>query len=284
MRAGEAITGDCIEPEGTYPVYGGNGIRGFTESFTHSGPQILIGRQGALCGNVHLVSGEFWASEHAIVAQARPGGCSSVCRTRWPWTLVSIHRQLPSQGLERHRSAPSMAPLPPADEQRAIADDLDRETARIDELIAEQERLLEVLTERRHAVMSSVFGAHVGAGDRSKWHIDETDIRAGDAKRPCPCCPFRSLGGCGDAMKSLTSGLGRKVCPPTRSARKGTLSTSHAGIPRDTLVSTRRKRGEPGLRGSENQARSQPRVACWCDEDVGFCFRDGPASEGHREC
>ena len=70
MQAGEAITAESIEPAGTYPVYGGNGLRGYTQAKTHHGTRILIGRQGALCGNVHLVSGEFWASEHAIVARA----------------------------------------------------------------------------------------------------------------------------------------------------------------------------------------------------------------------
>ena len=73
MQAGEPITAESIEPAGTYPVYGGNGLRGYTETKTHHGTRILIGRQGALCGNVHLVSGEFWASEHAIVARATDG-------------------------------------------------------------------------------------------------------------------------------------------------------------------------------------------------------------------
>lgn len=43
--------------------------------------------------------------------------------------------------------------MPPADEQRAIADYLDRETARIDTLIDEQQRLIEMLRERRWAVV-----------------------------------------------------------------------------------------------------------------------------------
>jgi type I restriction enzyme S subunit len=44
-------------------------------------------------------------------------------------------------------------PLPPLEEQRAIADYLDRETARIDTLIEEQQRLIEMLRERRWAVV-----------------------------------------------------------------------------------------------------------------------------------
>lgn len=46
-------------------------------------------------------------------------------------------------------------PIPEASEQRAIADYLDRETARIDTLIAEQQRLIEMLNERRSAVLES---------------------------------------------------------------------------------------------------------------------------------
>ncbi len=49
-------------------------------------------------------------------------------------------------------------PLPPLEEQRAIADYLDRETARIDTLIKEQQRLIEILRERRQAVIESAVG------------------------------------------------------------------------------------------------------------------------------
>ena len=45
-------------------------------------------------------------------------------------------------------------PVPPVDEQSAIAAFLDRETAKIDALVAEQERLIELLKEKRQAVIS----------------------------------------------------------------------------------------------------------------------------------
>jgi type I restriction enzyme, S subunit len=45
-------------------------------------------------------------------------------------------------------------PLPPSHEQLAIATFLDRETAKIDALIAEQQRLIELLQEKRQAVIS----------------------------------------------------------------------------------------------------------------------------------
>ena len=46
------------------------------------------------------------------------------------------------------------APLPPLPEQRAIATFLDRETARLDTLIAKKERLVELLGEKRAALIS----------------------------------------------------------------------------------------------------------------------------------
>lgn len=67
LRSGRTITNDSIEEEGRYPVYGGNGLRGYTNQYTHNGDYILIGRQGALCGNINYAQDRFWASEHAVV-------------------------------------------------------------------------------------------------------------------------------------------------------------------------------------------------------------------------
>ena len=57
--------------DGCYPVYGGNGLRGFSCDYTHDGTYILIGRQGALCGNINYVEGKNYISEHAIAVQSR---------------------------------------------------------------------------------------------------------------------------------------------------------------------------------------------------------------------
>jgi len=66
MQSGETISPENFTEEG-FPVYGGNGFRGYTNRFTNDGEFALIGRQGALCGNVNYASGKFYASEHAIV-------------------------------------------------------------------------------------------------------------------------------------------------------------------------------------------------------------------------
>ncbi|MEY8507055.1 restriction endonuclease subunit S [Lachnospiraceae bacterium 42-17] len=71
MKAGKAINTISISEEKTenykYECYGGNGIRGYVESPSHQGEYPIIGRQGALCGNVNYAQGEFYATEHAVV-------------------------------------------------------------------------------------------------------------------------------------------------------------------------------------------------------------------------
>ena len=70
MKAGTFVSASDINDKkisDSYPCFGGNGHRGYTKTFTHEGSFSLIGRQGALCGNIHSVTGKFHATEHAIV-------------------------------------------------------------------------------------------------------------------------------------------------------------------------------------------------------------------------
>ena len=67
MQAGKNLTSEQIAPEGTYPVYGGNGIRGYFSDYNCDGQFLTVGRQGALCGNVHKINGKIWATEHAVI-------------------------------------------------------------------------------------------------------------------------------------------------------------------------------------------------------------------------
>ncbi len=73
MKAGKSISASDIATlrsgNNVYPCIGGNGSRGYVNSFSHSGKFPIIGRQGALCGNVCFAEGKFYATEHAVVVK-----------------------------------------------------------------------------------------------------------------------------------------------------------------------------------------------------------------------
>ena len=70
FKSGVSLRADEIEHNGAYPVYGGNGLRGYTSTYNHDGEFALIGRQGALCGNMNYSVGKAYFTEHAVVVQA----------------------------------------------------------------------------------------------------------------------------------------------------------------------------------------------------------------------
>ena len=74
MKAGKAISSYLIsefnDNEHKYKCYGGNGNRGYVKEFSHEGEYPIIGRQGALCGNINYAKGKFYATEHAVVVKS----------------------------------------------------------------------------------------------------------------------------------------------------------------------------------------------------------------------
>ena len=70
LSSGKGISAKMIADEGIYPVYGGNGLRGYTDHSNFNGDCAIIGRQGAFCGNVRYFKGEAYMTEHAVVVCA----------------------------------------------------------------------------------------------------------------------------------------------------------------------------------------------------------------------
>lgn len=72
LRAGKNIKAEKIQlkpKDELYPCYGGNGIRGYVNIYNNEGKYCIIGRQGALCGNVQLTEGKFYLTEHGVLVK-----------------------------------------------------------------------------------------------------------------------------------------------------------------------------------------------------------------------
>ncbi len=178
MRSGEGITAESIEATGDYPIYGGNGLRGYCSSFTHDGAFALIGRQGALCGNVHIARGQFWASEHAVVAtlhQSHVLEWFAEALRVMNLNQYSIAAAQPGLAVERvlnlHLSVPPFA------EQTAIAGYMDRATTGIDAAIERARRQVELVEEYRTRLIADVVTGKLDVREAAAQLPDEGDDR-----------------------------------------------------------------------------------------------------------
>ena len=141
MKSGESITAERITSEGKFPCFGGNGLRGYTTTFTHDGSYTLVGRQGALCGNVTFVSGRFYASEHAIVVTPKKEtDIKFMSYVLYDMNLNQYSESSAQPGLSVKKLLELEYPIPQnKEEQTAIAEAL----SDIDSLISSLQKLIE---------------------------------------------------------------------------------------------------------------------------------------------
>ena len=67
VKSGDGIAISKLRPFGMYPVYGGNGINGYTSNYNVDRDTLVIGRVGEKCGNVNITSTKSWVSDNALI-------------------------------------------------------------------------------------------------------------------------------------------------------------------------------------------------------------------------
>ncbi|MBS1905722.1 MAG: restriction endonuclease subunit S [Actinobacteria bacterium] len=140
--------------DGAYPVYGSGGEFRRATRYLHDGPSVLFGRKGTVDKPL-LVDGQFWTVDtmfYTVLSPAVEPRFLHYSALTFPYGFYRTNTAVPS--MTQSDLASHELWLPPSDEQTQIADYLDRETARIDTLIAKQEQLIARLRERRIAAVS----------------------------------------------------------------------------------------------------------------------------------
>lgn len=160
LGRGRVISTEEVQETGSYPVYSSqtlnNGCLGYIESYDFDCDQITWTTDGANAGAIFLREGKH--------------NCTNVCGTLLPKTtdynlkfgmyylshITQFYKRPDTNGAKIMNGEMADIPLliPELNEQLLITKFLDQETAEIDSLVFEQERLIDLLKEKRQAVVS----------------------------------------------------------------------------------------------------------------------------------
>ena len=129
LQAGKNISSAAIkeiEFAGSVKCYGGNGVRGYVSEANHHGDYPIIGRQGALCGNINRATGDFYATEHAVCVDTFGGtDISWACLFLEALNLNQYATATAQPGLAVANINMVWIPLPPLNEQLRIVAKVD---------------------------------------------------------------------------------------------------------------------------------------------------------------
>ena len=158
LQAGKNITAkdikDAVTESHHYKCYGGNGVRGFVALYNREGDFPIIGRQGALCGNINIAKGKFYATEHAVVVE-------SYCDVDLMWAYyILITLNLNQYATATAQPGLSVAvindvciPIPPRKEQERISKEIEHWFALIDQIEQEKSDLQTIIKQTKSKIL-----------------------------------------------------------------------------------------------------------------------------------
>lgn len=154
IKSGDSISSNEIIQEGIYEVYGGNGLMGYCNEKNVDGFNIIIGRVGALCGNVRLTSESKYITDNALILN-----CFN--NSLYPYMYIML-KAANLNNLNTSNAQPLITgskvlnvslPIPPLHEQQMIATYLDKRCSEIDELISIKQQKIEKLKEYKKSLI-----------------------------------------------------------------------------------------------------------------------------------
>ncbi len=158
LQAGKNITADKINYEKNdvyrYPCYGGNGIRGYVVHYNKSGKYPIVGRQGALCGNLNYAEGKFYATEHAVPVKTFAETIPYLAFLFLKQINLNQYATATAQpGLSVNKILDVPIPLPPKEEQVRIVQEVLKLEAIVESIETNKEELFESLSKVKSTIL-----------------------------------------------------------------------------------------------------------------------------------
>ena len=154
FSSGDSLTNEDIRDDGMYLVYGANGIRGYYFKYNLDKKRILLGRVGALAGNVHIVDEKVWVTEHALIASDKLNLVGEYYSYVFEsMNLIQYSKSSAQPVISGDTLQKLRFPVPELSEQQAIADYLDESCSEIDEIIAEAKASIEEYKELKQSIL-----------------------------------------------------------------------------------------------------------------------------------
>ena len=155
--------------EGLVPLVSSSGISASHSQSAAKGPGIVTGRYGTI-GKFYLVEKDYWPLNTTLYSVDLRGNDPRFLQALLThlsplFLLNAVKSAVP--GVDRNDIHPVASAVPPVPEQRAIADFLDRKTAKIDTLVTKIETAIERLQEYRSALITAAVTGKIDV--RKDW-------------------------------------------------------------------------------------------------------------------
>jgi type I restriction enzyme S subunit len=139
---------------GIYPYYGANGIQDYVENYIFDDELVLLAEDGGNFGSkdkpiAYRVSGKCWVNNHAHVLKAKPNiNIEYLCYSLMFYDVSSLVNGATRQKLTQADMRKMEIPLPGLEEQKEIADRLDKVSSLIEKRKTQLEKLDQLIKSR----------------------------------------------------------------------------------------------------------------------------------------
>ena len=174
IRSGSALPINNIKKDALYEVYGGNGCMGRADEYNTESPAIIIGRVGALCGNVHLIKTKKWVTDNALILNIkRDVTYEYLYYYLTAYDLNTLNSSNAQPLITGTKVLDVVTPMPSLNEQIMIANYLDDKTSMIDKTI---DQITVQIVELKSYKSSLITEAVTGKIDLRNWKPKEENV------------------------------------------------------------------------------------------------------------